>query len=263
MTIAILDWSSLINESRGLPIAGESQPDGPRRSVFKPSPQDRGYETSRRGAAGSSVARPRRNDRSQRTKVTNAKGLHSRGFSETLLGQGLATLQQGGGAIELIERLRLQVGRLEVSPDLLEGPNERNALLKTMFLAFRDAGAKDWCSNLAIALDHLGSQHRLQFHHVFPKAVLKSSYTCSEADDIAKLAFIGGKTNRSISDKPLVAYFPALLEKSDLATLDAQWIPIDAALLDVEAYKAFLARGRELIAAHLNDFLGTTTPPPP
>src|SRR5258707_12653756 len=66
-----------------------------------------------------------------------------------------------------------------------------------MFLAFRAGGAKDWRSNLAIALDHSGSQHRLQFHHIFPKAVLKSSCTPREADDIANLAFIGGKTNRA------------------------------------------------------------------
>ncbi len=46
-----------------------------------------------------------------------------------------------------------------------------------MFLALRDAGVKDWRSNLIIDLDHSGAQHHLQFHHIFPKAVLKASYT--------------------------------------------------------------------------------------
>jgi len=45
--------------------------------------------------------------------VANAKGRYSRGSSETLLDQDLATLRQGGGADELIDRLRLQVGRLD------------------------------------------------------------------------------------------------------------------------------------------------------
>ncbi len=45
-----------------------------------------------------------------------------------------------------------------------------------MFLAFRDAEARDWRSNLAIALGHRGAQHRLQFHHIFPKTVLRGSY---------------------------------------------------------------------------------------
>jgi len=53
-------------------------------------------------------------------------------------------------------------------------------------------------------------QHRLQFHHVIPKALLtkKAGVTRREADDIANLAFIGGKTNRAISDKAPALYLP-------------------------------------------------------
>jgi hypothetical protein len=188
--------------------------------------------------------------------IANAKGRYSRGSSETLLDQDLATLKQGGGAPELIDRLRLQMGRLDITADELEGRNQRSALFKTMFLAFRAAGAKDWRSNLAIALDHSGSQHRLQFHHIFPKAVLKKHYTIREADDIANLAFIGGKTNRAISDKPPAKYFPPLFEKAGTAPFAAQCIPTEEALLDIEGYKAFLARRRGIIADRLNAFLG-------
>ncbi len=188
--------------------------------------------------------------------VANAKGRYSRGSSETLLDQDLATLRQGGGAAELIDRLRLQVGRLDIAPEELEGRNQRSALFKTMFLAFRDADARDWHSNLAIALGHRGAQHRLQFHHIFPKAVLKSSYTAREADDIANLAFIGGKTNRQISDKAPSQYFPKLVEKSGLGAFEAQCIPTQDNLLEVGAYKSFLAERRRLIVERLNEFLG-------
>jgi hypothetical protein len=185
--------------------------------------------------------------------VANAKGRYSRGSSETILDQDLTTLKQGGGAPGLIDRLRLQVGRLDITPDDLEGRNQRSAIFKTMFLAFRAAGAKDWRSNLAIALDHSGVQHRLQFHHIFPKAVLKSSYTSREADDIANLAFIGGKTNRAISDKSPAKYIP----KFGQAAFDAQCIPTDPELLEVGRYKAFLAERRTNVARRLNEFLGT------
>lgn len=188
--------------------------------------------------------------------AANAKGRYSRGSSETLLDQDLATLRDGGSANELTDRLRLQVGRLDVAPEELEGRNQRSALFKTMFLAFRAAGAKDWRSNLAIALDHSGSSHRLQFHHVFPKAVLKSSYTSRDADDIANLAFIGGKTNRQISDKPPVQYFPPLIEKSGLAAFEAQCIPTGPTLLVVDGYKNFLAERRNAVSRRLNEFLG-------
>jgi hypothetical protein len=188
--------------------------------------------------------------------VANTKGRYSRGSSETLLDQDLATLRQGGGAAELIDRLRLQVGRLDIAPEELEGRNQRSALFKTMFLAFRAAEARDWHSNLAIALGHRGAQHRLQFHHIFPKSVLKSSYTAREADDIANLAFIGGKTNRQISDKPPSQYFPKLIEKSGRAAFEAQCIPMEAPLLEVGAYKSFLAERRRRVAERLNKHLG-------
>jgi hypothetical protein len=191
------------------------------------------------------------------TLVANAKGRYSRGSSETILDQDLATIRQAGSANALIDRLRLQVGRLEIVPNELEGRNQRSALFKTMFLAFRAAGAKDWRSNLAIALDHSGAQHRLQFHHIFPKAVLKNSYSSREADDIANLSFIGGKTNRAISDKAPADYFPPLLAKVGQETFDAQCIPSGNGLLQVASYKQFMTERRALVAKRLNEFLGS------
>jgi hypothetical protein len=189
--------------------------------------------------------------------IANAKGRYSRGSTETFLDQDLTTLKLGGGVPELIDRLRLQVGRLDITPAELEGRNQRSALFKSMFLAFRAAGAKDWRSNLAIALDHSGTQHRLQFHHIFPKAVLKSTYATREADDIANLAFIGGTMNRAISDKAPADYFPPLIAKIGHASFTAQCIPIASTLLQVETYKAFLAQRRAMIAERLHTFLGT------
>jgi len=188
--------------------------------------------------------------------VANAKGRYSRGSSETLLDQDLATLRQGGGAPELLERLRTQVGRLDFSPQELEGRTQRSSIFKTMFLAFRAAGAKDWRSNLAISLDHAGAQHKLQFHHLFPKAYLKSTYIAREADDIANLSFIAGKTNRGISDKAPSGYLPPLFAKLGAEPFAAQCIPTDPELLALDHYKTFLAQRRQLIAARLNEFLG-------
>lgn len=187
--------------------------------------------------------------------LANAKGRYSRGSTETLLDQDLSILRQGGGVDELIERLRNQVGRLDIVPEELEGRNQRSALFKTMFLAFRAAGAKDWHSNLAISLDHTGVQHRLQFHHFFAKSVLKNVCSPRETDDISNLTFIGGKTNRSISDKPPSDYMPQLIGKLGLEPFKAQCIPTDAELLQVSKYKDFLVERRRLIGKRLNEFL--------
>ncbi|HVI88102.1 MAG TPA: DUF262 domain-containing protein [Dongiaceae bacterium] len=188
--------------------------------------------------------------------MANAKGRFSRGSSETILDQDLASIRQGGAVSELIDRLRLQFGRLDITAEELEGRNQRSALFKTMFLAFRAAGAKDWRSHLTIALDHSGAQHRLQFHHIFPKAVLKTSFTAREADDIANLAFIGGKTNRAISDKAPAVYLPPLVDQLGEPAFSAQCIPVEASLLEVESYKAFLLERRKRIATALNTFVG-------
>lgn len=190
--------------------------------------------------------------------LANAKGRYSRGSSETILDQDLAVLRQGG-ANELIERLRQQVGRLDIAPEELEGRNQRSALFKTMFLAFHAAGAKDWRSNLAIALDHSGNQHRLQFHHIFPKALLKrNGFSAREADDIANLAFIGGKTNRSISDKSPAEYLPALMQTTGKEIFTRQCIPTNPELLAPEVYKQFLTERRKLISQRLNEYLQVT-----
>lgn len=187
--------------------------------------------------------------------LANAKGRFSRGSSETILDQDIAALRDGGGIDMLIDRLRSQVGRLDISPDELEGRNQRSALFKTMFLAFRSSSAKDWRSNILIALDHSGAQHKLQFHHIFPKALLKNLYTSREADDISNLSFIGGKTNRAIRDKSPLVYFPPILEKSGQDTFDAQCIPTEPELLDVTKYKEFLTERRKRITSRLNTYL--------
>ncbi|GIW83135.1 MAG: hypothetical protein KatS3mg105_4942 [Gemmatales bacterium] len=187
--------------------------------------------------------------------VANTKGRYSRGSSETLLDQDLNRLRNENGIEALIETLRLQFGKLEIEPGELEGRNARSAYFKTMFLAFSEDGAKDWVSNLAISLSHKGKQHRLQFHHIFPRAILKDRFRPVVINDIANLAFIGGKTNRSISSKSPHIYFPQIIEKQGEEPFAAQRIPTAPELLTAEAYPQFLAKRRKLIAERLNTFL--------
>lgn len=128
-----------------------------------------------------------------------------------------------------------------------------------MFLAFKDDGAKDWNTNLEIAINHSGKQDKLQFHHIFPKAYMKKQSKLMDlpsTDDIANLAFIGGKTNREISDKAPADYLKKILEGPGVEQLKKQAIPTDIELLKPEAFAEFLSLRRELISARLNEFLG-------
>lgn len=188
--------------------------------------------------------------------VSNAKGRYSRGSSETLLDQDINGIRSGEGVKGLIGRLRSQVGRLDISEDELKGRNQRSSLFKTMFLAFRAAGAKDWKSSLAIDLKHAGSEHKLQFHHLFPKGRLRENTQQRDIDDISNLAFISGRENQKIGDALPLTYIPKAIEQAGLASFQAQCIPTNSDLLSVENYPAFLLERRRLICERLNDFLG-------
>jgi len=187
--------------------------------------------------------------------VANTKGRFSRGSTETLLDQDLLRIRDGRDIDGMIESLKSQFGRLDITPGELEGRNARSAYFKTMFLAFSKDGAKDWTSNLAISPSHGGKQHSLQFHHIFPKALLKGKHTTVMVNDISNLAFIGGKTNRRISNKAPGKYFPEIIEKQGDGVLTAQCIPSGDGLLATDRYSDFLIERRKLIADRLNLFL--------
>ena len=102
-------------------------------------------------------------------------------------------------------------------------------------------------------------EHKLQFHHIFPKAVLKAKgIDHRDIDDIANLCFISGKMNRHISDKAPSQYIPGIVLKSGGAEFEAQCIPTDPALLGPDDYNKFRLKRRELITAALNSYLQTT-----
>jgi hypothetical protein len=191
--------------------------------------------------------------------LANAKARFARGSSESILDQDLLALREGGGADQLIERLVIQVGRLDVTPSELIGRNAGSGLFKTMFLAFKEDGARDWNTNLTISVNHSGKQDKLQFHHIFPTAFMKKQAKLMDlpsTDDIANLAFIGGKTNREISDKAPAEYLKKILEGDGRVQLENQAIPTDLELLKPESYSEFLTLRRKLIAERLNRFLG-------
>lgn len=186
--------------------------------------------------------------------LANAKSHYSHA-TETILNQDLAVLHRGEGVNELLEQLQRQVGNLEIKPEALEGRNQSSGLFKTMFLAFCAAGATDWRSNLNIGENLQGNQHKLQFHHIFPRAILKDKYDPAAVNDIANLCFIAGKTNLQIRDKEPKDYFPEFIDKNGLAPFEAQCIPTEKEFLNLENYKDFLLERRKRIAARLNEFL--------
>jgi len=77
-----------------------------------------------------------------------------------------------------------------------------------LYFVLRQSGAKDWLSGIKLSSKHVGKSHKLQYHHFFPKSLLKKEgYDKKEINEIANMAFIGGKTNRHMLHNPPSDYF--------------------------------------------------------
>ena len=188
--------------------------------------------------------------------AANAKGRYSRGSSETLLAEDLSTLFRGEPPAALVETLKRQFGRLHIEPDDLKSRGVRSPLFSLAYLALKAAGAKDWYSGLGLSLTHQGRLHFIQWHHIFPKAVLRRfGYESGEVNEIANMAFITGQTNRRLSTKPPTEYFPGIVAKHGEEALLSQAITLDPALHDVARYREFLAARREELARRMNEHL--------
>lgn len=190
--------------------------------------------------------------------LANAKGRYSRGSSEDLLNQDLAVIRDGGDFQQLLERLRQQVGRLEIEPSDLVARNARSGLFKTMFLVFQRDNARDWVTKLPISPNHMGKSNKLQFHHIFPKKYLLDTnphLRKTEVDDIANLAFISGPTNIKISATAPNKYLPEIVQAGEGAILESQCVPMDQALWESKNYESFLEERRRQISQRMNDFI--------
>ncbi|UHQ19596.1 DUF262 domain-containing protein [Lysobacter sp. KIS68-7] len=138
--------------------------------------------------------------------LANVRGRYSRGSSETLLNQDLNELFSGLGLVGLHKNLKQQVGRLEVTSDDFKGRGVGTPVFKASYLALRQVGACDWYSGLNLSMAHQGKLHYIQYHHIFPKSLLKDLYSSQDINEVANFAFIGGQTNRRISNKLPEAY---------------------------------------------------------
>jgi uncharacterized protein YaaQ len=129
--------------------------------------------------------------------------------------------------------------------------------------------AVDWFNGLPLHQPH-GQSYKLHNHHIFPQALLyKSGFEPLNAthkqlvNEIANRAFLTADSNWFTSDTPPSVYLPQVEEKFP-GSLNAQFIPMDKTLWEVDRYEDFLEARRKLIANKLNEFLdGLITKPEP
>lgn len=168
------------------------------------------------------------------------------GSTDTLLGQDIPAARAAEPVKQLLTNLGVIGATIEVTPQALAGRTVGSPYFFLSFLVAREAGARDWWGSVEISAAAEDSQ-RLEYHHIHPQATLRKHsppYSKAEINDLANLAFISGKANRKISDRPPKTYFPEL----DESELSAHLVPLDERLRTADAYRDFLAARRTLLA---------------
>ena len=188
--------------------------------------------------------------------IAHMRGHYSMGSSESILDADLSMLFKGKGLDELINQLHLHVKKFDVDSEDVHNKGIRSPIFSMMYFVLKQNGAKDWWSGLRLSEQHAGNAHAIQYHHIFPKSLLRDLYEKKEVNELANMAFIGGKTNRRILNKEPIEY----LEKEVVATrgedaLTSQLIPTDRSLWELGSYRQFLEYRRSAIAKTINDFI--------
>jgi len=185
-----------------------------------------------------------------------ARGHYSRGSSESVLDADLRVIQSGAGPQGLLELLAQQFGRLDFEPSELAGRGERSGLFPVAYLALKAKGAKDWRTRLGLSLSHQGRTHTVEYHHIFPKALLKKfDYDKSEVNEIANMAFVSGGTNRKLGTTPAEKYLSGVLEDQGREALDQHCIPLDPELWKGDRFRDFLEYRRRALTEAINEFI--------
>src|ERR1700678_2037154 len=117
--------------------------------------------------------------------TSGARGQYS-GSSESTLDSDLGVIRNNG---DLKDVLELQLGRLRVDPADLAGKSKRSALFPMAYLALKAKGARDWQTQLDLSLRHQGRDHSIEYHHIFPRKLLKEArYEAEQINEIANMA---------------------------------------------------------------------------
>lgn len=182
--------------------------------------------------------------------------IHGRftGSPESKLDQDLKAIKES--TVALIDNLKREIPDYKITSRMITGKYQTNPSLPLLFSIFRQNKAEDWFTGTILSSTNVGPSHQLEFHHIFPKALLNSSsnkYTSEEIDDIGNIAFLSQKANRSITDSKPKDY----LKDIDKEKLKAQLIPIDETLWELENFKKFLDKRREMLTNAINTYLSS------
>lgn len=181
--------------------------------------------------------------------------IHGRftGSPETKIDQDLKAVESSNSINSMVANLRRDVASFDITPEMIEGKYQRHSFLPLIFAILREKNAKDWFTGTVLSSTNVGPEHQLELHHIFPKAVLKESgdFKTYEIDDIANIAFLSQKANRTILKSKPEEYLNNIEENR----LKDQLVPSDKELWKVEKFRDFIVERRKLLKEAINEYM--------
>lgn len=187
------------------------------------------------------------------------RGRHS-GPVDTIINQDLADLAEPNPILALLERERIRLGgEREVTPEDFDAVRTNARFYLMRHIMPRVWGARDWMARKQIfcRLSELEPDTKLQWHHIFPKAVLRDclGITGEAANNFGNLALITAEANQAIGNQKPEKYLRDL--KKIPGVLESQWVPTEPELWKMENYERFLEERRRLMADAANELLNS------
>lgn len=179
------------------------------------------------------------------------------GATETTLNQDLAVLgprcENVAGLLDhLLRDLRSEP---KISPQDLERSGTNSPFFPLAYLAVIRGDATDWFKGIKIRRKSFAEDQHIEYHHIFPRKLLNArGIDRYVRDEMANIAFLGMKANRRILAR-LPAEYLAEIAEHDPGRLEAQFVPMDRRLWQLDVYNEFLAARRLLLANAMNEVL--------
>ena len=183
------------------------------------------------------------------------------GSMESSLQADLNTLSDDDPVDALLKNILRDRGRIRVEPQDLEGKGTNSSFYTMAYIVARSRSAVDWFTGVQLYSGNLGKSFGLEDHHIFPQSVLyKNGYDANDSkhrkkvNEIANRAVLTKKANLKTAANTPAKYLPEVKRKYPKA-LDAQFIPNNSAVWELDQYDDFLIERRRLLSTGINDFM--------
>ncbi len=169
--------------------------------------------------------------------------------SETNLDQDIKALGEEDPVGRMIQNIESKVGPgRRITERELQDELSNSPFMVMAYVLARRNSAKDWFHAI-----NIGEGQDLEYHHIFPKALLRDRFSGRVVNQVANLVFLSQRANARISASAPASYLPQI----ESVRLQTQYVPDNVALWGLDCYEDFVRERRTVLANAINDLLSS------